>query len=134
MILEQRVFRDQSEDQFIEILVPVLESECTFLQVEREGRRAHSSKTSQTEFGKAPESFNAIEWAGPETNGSFPSSTRRCFPYPIRTLSRARLSPNDALKSVIGAVRDDPGIDVSVPFEKAKNNGLPKSIFALDFL
>ncbi|EAY56159.1 MAG: Hypothetical protein C75L2_00620002 [Leptospirillum sp. Group II 'C75'] len=45
----------------------------------------------------------------------------------MRTLSRARLSPNDALKSVFGAVRDDPGIDVSVPFEKAKNNGLPKS-------
>lgn len=100
----------------------------------------HPPKTSQTGFDKAPESFNSIDMGRTRYKLVFPMIHPKVFPIPDVDQAmiaspavgsddalQGHLSANDALKSVFGAIRNDLGIDFSVPFEKAKNNGLSKS-------
>ena len=49
------------EDQFIDVLFPVIKAKFALFQMELEGMFTHSSETSQASFGIGPKALNAVD-------------------------------------------------------------------------
>jgi hypothetical protein len=126
----------------------VIEPEFTFLQVKIEGRRTHASETCQTGFGESPEAFDPVDMG--VTGYKLVLSVVYPEVFPVSDVDQtiitapsvgvddalqADLSPNDRLKSVLGTVGNDLGIDLPVSLEETENDGLterPSAPFPFD--
>jgi len=139
---------DDFQDQFVEILAPMIEPKLTLFKMQVEGRWAHSSETNQTGLGVAPETFNTVDVRS--TLSEFVLAMIDAQVLAITNVDQTIVAtpavgvdhtlqldspPDNRLESGFGAIGNDFGIDVTVPLKDAKDDRFSKSTapsFALD--
>ena len=128
------------EEQFVHIFVPVVEPELGLFQMEIEGTLAHASKLRQSHLGYSPEVLDAIDMRLPGNEfisamvhtimSSIPQINQAIIGMESVTVDDAvqgYLSSYNGLEGLPGAIRDDLGVDFSLPLKDAKNRGLTSS-------
>lgn len=112
----------------------MVEPELGLFQMQVEGTLAHASKLGQSHFGYAPKVLNAIDMRLPGNEfisamvyaimPSIPQIHKAIIgmePVTVNDAVQGYLPLYNGLKSLPGAIRDDLGVDLPLPFEDSKN-------------
>jgi hypothetical protein len=116
----------------------MVEPELGLFQMEIEGTLTHASKLRQPHLGYAPEVLNAIDMRLPGNEfisamvhavmPSIPQIHKAIIgmePVTVNDAVQGYLPSYNGLERLPGAIRDDLGIDLSLPFQNSKNRRLP---------
>ena len=115
----------------------MVEPELGLFQMQIEGTLAHASKLGQPHLGYAPEVLNAIDMRLPGDEfipamvhpvmPSIPQIHKTIIgtePVTVDDAVQGYLSSYNGLESLPGAILDDLGVDLPLPFQNSKNRRL----------
>jgi len=118
----------------------MVEPEFGLFQMQVEGTLAHASELGQSHLGYTPEVLNAIDMRLPGNEfisamvhtimSSIPQIHKAIVGMESVTVDDAvqgYLPSYNGLKGLPGAIRDDLGVDLSLPLKDSKNRGLTSS-------
>lgn len=116
--------------------MPVIESKLTFFEVQIEGRFSHAAELYDTDFSEGPEAFDAVDMVGSE--GEKVLAVIDAVVLLVAQIDQGMIGPKavgmdgrllinlafeNRIKRFTRAVRDYLGIDLSVSFVNAEDDG-----------